>query len=293
MKLKIPCTSANLGVLFDKGGVALDAFFNEIDIMESDKTVTSIEGLGADILPIGASNLICRAIDMYFNETNQQKPQYSLKMTNNIPLSRGLGSSAACIAGGMYAANLLVGSKLSDNEIIHMAARMEGHGDNVCPAVRGGFTIYKEDQIIDAGFTDEISFILFIPKTELNTKFSRGVLPDNYPDAIIEHAKNLEWQMTTALLKKDYEKAGYIMEQDVIHQPYRKEFLPYWNDVLKGAAEAGVYGTALSGAGPTMISMCSSGQCETILNKVRNAIDIKFGLSIMRCEICKNGLTVD
>ena len=102
-----------------------------------------------------------------------------------------------------------------------------------------------------------VGFILFIPETTLNTKKSRGILPRNYDIKTTARAKKLEESMINALYDMDYEKAGSLMELDVIHQPYRKELLPYWDDVVSVAKSAGVWGTALSGAGPSMISMCS------------------------------------
>jgi len=292
MNIKVPCTSANLGVLFDKGGVALDGFCNEITVLESERFSVSVKGIGERVLPLDESNLVCSAISRYFDETGFERVIYTIEMINEIPLSRGLGSSAACIAGGMYAANVLAGSPLSNTDIIHMAARMEGHGDNVCPAVLGGFTIYDKNKITSPGYSDEIAFILYIPGTELSTTTSRGVLPKEYDVNTLKKAASLGKEMIEALEASDYEKAGSLMGRDVIHQPYRKQFIPYWDAVTETAGKAGAFGTALSGAGPSMISMCPADKCETILNNVANTIDNKYGLSIMKCEICKTGLTM-
>jgi homoserine kinase len=293
MKIKIPCTSANLGVLFDKGGVALDAFFNEITIEKSSATKISIEGLGAATLPRDKSNLVCTAISRYYQSIGRTEPFYNIHMKNSIPLSRGLGSSAACIAGGLFAANILEGNPLTTEELIHMAAEMEGHGDNVCPAILGGITLYEKDLIRSFKNTDDLSFIVYIPQSELSTKKSRAVLPKTYPVEIIEKAAFLESEMIKAFEQKDYKKAGSLMKQDVIHQPYRKILVPFWDDVIKAAENAGVYGTALSGAGPAMISFCSTSEKQTILKKISNAIDINHGLNIIGCEICEKGISSD
>lgn len=293
MNIKVPCTSANLGVLFDKGGVALDAFFNEINIEKASFTSIRIEGLGASTLPQDKSNLVCTAISRYYEIVGRPEPQYRLNMHNQIPLSRGLGSSAACIAGGIYAANILEGNLLAIEDLIHMAAEVEGHGDNVCPAILGGITLYKKNSIKSFEYSSELAFILYIPENELSTKKSRAVLPVSYQKETLETAARLEREMIDSLSKKDYAKAGSLMELDVIHQPYRKELIPFWDDVIDAARRAGAYGTALSGAGPSMISMCLASEKETILKKVHNAIDITHGLNIIGCEIFEKGLITE
>ncbi|MBN2559016.1 MAG: homoserine kinase, partial [Clostridia bacterium] len=132
--IHIPATSANLGVLFDKGAVALDVFENTIEVEKAVETKMNIQGEARDILPRGKENLVYRAIEHFYRETGRRMPGLSLDMHNGIPLSRGLGSSAACIAGGIFAANELEGGILNLNEMIMMAADLEGHGDNVCAA---------------------------------------------------------------------------------------------------------------------------------------------------------------
>ena len=290
MKIRIPCTTANLGVLFDKGGIALDAFFNDMVINEASETSIKIIGEGISSLPRDKSNLVCKAISRFYALTGTREPDYNLNMVNRIPLSRGLGSSAACIAGGLYAANAMSGYLLEENELIQIAAEMEGHGDNVCPAFMGGITLYNKDSIRSFDFSDDLAFILYIPENELSTKHSRAVLPKEYPEETKKKAELLEMEMTDALEAKDYEKAGHLMEQDVIHQPYRKKLIPFWDEVISAAGRAGVHGTALSGAGPSMISMCSKADMKTIMENLRDSIDKNHGLNIIGCEICREGL---
>ncbi|MDX1359123.1 MAG: hypothetical protein R3232_09855, partial [Clostridia bacterium] len=130
---------------------------------------------------------------------------------------------------------------------------------------------------------------LYIPKTTLNTKESRGILPSSYDSMIIRKAAELEQSMVRALIEKDYEKAGSLMELDVIHQPYRKKLIPYWDDVMNLSKAAGVWGTALSGAGPAMISMCRLDEVSEIIRKIKKRIDMGYDLSIIGCGVNTQG----
>jgi len=289
IRIKIPATTANLGVLFDKGGAALDVFSNVIEIEESDWFSIRVSGGGSEDIPTDKNNLVYRAIEFYYQQTGMQKPGLSISTYNEIPLSRGLGSSAACIAGGIFAANELAGVILSEKDIIIMAAEMEGHGDNVCAAVAGGFTVFNKNGYEKIPYGD-VGFILYIPETTLSTKKSRGILPDSYDAATFLKAKELEKAMLRALHDNDFEKAGALMEQDVIHQPYRSRLLPYWDEVIDSARESGAWGTALSGAGPTMISMCSKEKTDIIIENVKSLIDKRYKLNIIGCEVNPDGI---
>jgi homoserine kinase len=206
-----------------------------------------------------------------------------------IPLSKGLGSSAACIAGGIFAANMFEGGILSRNEIIMLSADLEGHGDNVCSAITGGFSLFSKEGITKMPSGNDIGFILYIPKATLSTEESRGILPSSYGPAVIKKALELESSMLRALIDMDYEKAGGLMKLDVIHQPYRKKLIPYWDDVMSAAEAAGVWGTGLSGAGPTMISMCSFKSIGKIVEKMKFRVDKGYNLSIIGCGVNTRG----
>ena len=290
ISVQVPATSANLGVLFDKGGVALDIFKNTISIDFSDRPTIDITGLGANYLPGNKNNLVYKAIERFYDSVGRKIPPIKLKMDNEIPMTRGLGSSAVCITGGIYAANELENRLLSEKDIVMLATEMEGHGDNVCAAITGGFSLYlgSEYQKIEAG--DEVSFILFIPDMTLCTKKSRSVLPQKYDVDTLTKAKSLEISMVRALKDKDYETAGSLMEQDVIHQPYRSTLIPYWDYIISISKKAGVWGTALSGAGPSMISICKKSNMESIVNELKVSVDKRYKLNIIGCEINTHGI---
>lgn len=290
--VKIPSTSANLGVLFDKGGVALDAFTNTIELRESEEFEFNTFGSIKANIPQNEDNLIYKAVKYFYTQTGRAMPVFSITAHNEIPFSRGLGSSAACIAGGISVANYFEGEILSKKEIIEMSAEFEGHGDNVCAAIIGGISLFSKEEYVNLPLDDDIGFIIYVPKTTLSTKKSRAILPEKYDNETLEKANNLEISMIKALKNKDYEKAGNLMEMDVLHQPYRKKLFPYWNDVLKAAKDFGVWGTALSGAGPTMISMCSKKKMHKISLNMKNSVANTYKLNIIECEINPDGITL-
>ncbi|MFO7611546.1 MAG: homoserine kinase, partial [Clostridia bacterium] len=289
--IRIPATSANLGVLFDKGAVALDVFENTIYVEKAVETKLHIQGEGRDILPYGKENLVYRAIEHFYRETGRRMPGLSLGMQNGIPLSKGLGSSAACIAGGIFAANELEGKILNLNEMIMMAAGMEGHGDNVCAALAGGIVLFEGNGFERIPEHGAAGFILFIPESTLSTKKSREVLPSEYDEQTLATARRLEHEMIRALRECDYEKAGALMQEDVLHQPYRKSLIPYWDDVISASAAAGSWGTSLSGAGPAMISICPREAVDGIAGRIKMSIDKKYGLNIIGCGVNGRGIS--
>jgi homoserine kinase len=290
--IKAPATSANLGVLFDKGGAALTIFRNTIEVGESDRFQLVVEGEGREELPGDENNLVFRAIDHFYMSVGRRPKKMKIMTHNRIPLSRGLGSSAACIAGGMTAANIMEGELLSEAEIIHMASAFEGHGDNICACVKGGVCIYENGRCLGIPGVDA-GFIIYVPAFHLETRKSRAALPETYAPGTMEKAAALEKEMIVALSAGDLEKAGMLMEKDVLHQPYRKKMRPFWDDVSRAARNAGAYGTALSGAGPSMISLCPRERLGEISAKIRSSIDKKHDLSIMLSEIDENGIETE
>lgn len=289
VRVVVPATSANLGVLFDKGGVALDVFRNTIELEVGDTSHFLIEGEGEGELPEGRDNLVYRAIERFYLEIGKKPDNFTIRTYNQIPLSRGLGSSAACIAGGMQAANELEGGPLGEKDVISMAAEMEGHGDNVCACVKGGICLFEKGSYRKVP-SPAAAFVIYIPTRRLDTKMSRGVLPGRHEKDAMKEAMRLENRMIAALESGDLEKAGATMERDVLHQPYRKKLIPFWDEVMEAARDAGVFGTALSGAGPSMVSLCALESVHEIASKIKSTIDKKHELSIMVSEINEKGM---
>jgi len=259
VRVKVPATTANLGPCFDTLGLALD-YYNIVEIAECLQGLTiQVEGEGVDLLPTDQRNLVYRAAKLVFDEVGYQPPGLRIKLVNKIPLSRGMGSSSAAIVGGIVAANAIIGNKLSTERMLELATQIEGHPDNVTPALLGGFTVasVQEGKIYTIKLLPPaIKAIVVIPNFHLPTEKARAALPKqvSLSDAVfnVNHASLLVAALATgnlALLK--------IAMQDRLHQPYRTKLIPGMNDVLAAAKDAGALATALSGAGPTLIAFAA------------------------------------
>lgn len=259
VRVQVPATTANMGPGFDCLGMALKLYnFVEMDIADSGVTI-EIEGDGADKIPRDKSNIVYIAAERVFKLANRRPPGLRIRLTNNIPLARGLGSSAAAIVGGLIAANVLVGSPLSEKELLNLATAIEGHPDNVAPALLGGIVISvkEEEDIRTVKIVPpaELKCVVAIPDFQLSTQASREVLPANVTmeDAVFNVSRTA--MLIAGLVRGDYNLLS-IGFDDRLHQPYRANLVPGMKKVFAATKLAGAKGVALSGAGPTLIAFC-------------------------------------
>lgn len=261
IKLRVPASSANMGAGFDTLGVAV-GLYNRIMIDEIPEGLQVINRDTQSFVPRDKNNLIYRAMIELFNRVGYEPKGYRIEQNSQIPMTRGLGSSSACIIGGMLAANIISGRKLSYDEIIHLAAKMEGHPDNVGPALFGGFCVSLTDgdkTIIKSSKIDSnIKFAAIIPDFFVATKKSRKVLPSkvDFQDAVynIGHASMFQ----AAMLSGDMEALGMGVK-DAMHQRYRKNYVDGMEDIFEKTYSLGSHATYLSGSGPTILSVLSGG----------------------------------
>ncbi|WP_448535573.1 homoserine kinase [Pseudothermotoga sp.] len=261
IRVRVPATSANLGPGFDAIGVAL-SIFNEVWVEESDKKLEiEIFGEGADKISKDENNLVYRSFCKVFERVNKSPKGIRLVLKNEIPLARGLGSSSAAIVAGLVAGNAYLGFPLNSEELLRMAVEIEGHPDNVAPALFGGVTICTQTPKLRCAKLPifELDVVLAVPDFEVKTADARKILPREVPfeDAKMNVA-NVAF-LITALCTKRYELLEIGM-QDRLHQPYRSKLIPGFYEVLERAREAGALGVALSGSGPTMIALTKSPQ---------------------------------
>jgi len=267
ISLKVPATTANLGPGFDTLGMALD-MYNYIAMDETGgDLIIEVTKNGAETTPKDSSNLVYKAAAMVFQEVNYKPKGLKITMQNNIPMARGLGSSGSVIVGGMVAANHISGCKLNYNQILHMATCMEGHPDNVAPALFGGIVtsaqLDKETVYRKIMPPTNLTTVVAVPEYELSTEKARSALPAEVPlhDAVynISRVSLLVW----ALINSDMELMGKVME-DKLHQPYRMRLIPGMSEVAQAAKDMGAYSFALSGAGPALIAFCTNNSAEAI-----------------------------
>lgn len=257
VRVKVPATSANMGPGFDTLGVALDMY----NIIEAEETESGLEIIAPNskgYIPKDERNLIYQAMAKVFEAADYKVKGLRIWQKSEIPMTRGLGSSSACIVGGMMAANVISGRKLGSRELIHLAAQMEGHPDNVGPALYGGFCVSlmeKDVTIVKSVKIDpRIRFALMIPDYFVATKQSREVLPEtvSFADAVynVTHASLLQ----AAFVSGDTECLKYGVK-DRLHQQYRKSYIEGMSDIFSQTYSLGSCATYLSGSGPTILSI--------------------------------------
>lgn len=282
--VKVPATTANLGPGFDTLGMALE-LYSEVT-MEETPYGLEIEaaGEGAVLLSLGADNLVYTSAMAFFAQEDYAVKGLRIRIDNGIPLSRGLGSSAAAIVGGLLAARAVSGSAMSDDDLLFLASSLEGHPDNVAPALYGGLVLSrtKADEVLyrKIPVDGDITAVVAIPDFELSTKAARLVLPEAVPRAdAIFNIGNVAL-MVCAFLTKDYALLGEAME-DRLHEPYRTPLVPGLNEVKRKARVAGAFSSALSGAGPTVIAFTDGAHSEA----VRKAMEEGFQSAGIRSEV--------
>ena len=262
--VRVPGTSANCGSGFDCLGLAV-TIHNDLDLtlLEDERLLIESSGEGAETIPTDEKNIVWKSVRLILERANfsEKFKGAIIRMENHIPMSRGLGSSAAAIVAGLFAANEIVGKPFNKNDILKFATEIEGHPDNVAPAIFGGFTV----SVVDRGQVQTFSFlpknkfklIVAVPNFHLSTRIARQVLPKSVPmkDAIFNISRAA---MLVASLIKGKDNFLSLAFDDALHQPYRRNLVPGMNEVFDAAKKAGALGVALSGAGPCLIAFSSS-----------------------------------
>ncbi|PKB79154.1 MAG: homoserine kinase [SAR202 cluster bacterium Io17-Chloro-G9] len=260
-----PASTANLGPGFDCLGMALD-IWNRLEVYPgcADSGVPTVEviGEGAEELDTGTGNLVYRAMAFLFDEASQEMPQVHLRCHNEIPLARGLGSSAAAIAGGLVAANSWCAREFdrefTSNELLEMAVTIEGHPDNVAAAMMGGLrlVVAEENQIFTApvAVPPQIRAVLFIPDHRVATGDARAVLPKNVnmADAIFNMSRT---SLLVAAMAANHPEYLAEATKDRLHQPHRQALFPAMKLLFQAAMDAGALGVFLSGSGSTVLAL--------------------------------------
>lgn len=286
IKIRVPATTANLGPGFDCLGLALKCYLNlEIEEIEGGLVIEyQGEGSGKFSAKKKEDALIWKSINLVLQKIHKDIPKKGLKIKalNSIPITRGLGSSASAIIGGIVGAAKFYDFDLTNQEILELALSLEGHMDNIVPALIGGLTLaYKTDQgeikwtRIETPL--DLQIVLAIPEFTLNTKEMRKVLPSKV--ALSEAIFNLSRSalLINALQNSHWERLVEAME-DRLHQPYRMPFVPGIEEMFSQIKQTGLAGVALSGSGPSVVSLTKKGREEAISRIMKDAF-LKEGIT--------------
>jgi len=252
MRIRVPATSSNLGCGFDSVGFAVNLYL-ELEIVESSDRWEITHSLGADI-PMDHTNLV---ISTALKIAPDLTP-HRIRMTSDIPLERGLGSSSSALVAGIELACAIGGMNLSTQVKLQLACSMEGHPDNVAPAILGGLVVstYCEG-ILEYVKMDmpDVGIVAYVPDYKMSTVAMRKVLPQELPFKEAVWASSISNVMVASLIKGDIAKAGRMMEQDRFHERYRSRLVPELVQLREIAHRYGAYATYLSGSGSVIISI--------------------------------------
>lgn len=308
ISVKVPATTANIGSGFDCLGMALP-LYNTITIEETVLPGTGIEinvindnttedDLFMEHIPMDENSIIYKAVELLYNSIGQSPSELKITVQSQIPIARGLGSSASVIVGGLLAANELLGHPADEVALLSIATEVEGHPDNVTPAIVGGLVLSSQE---DDGsilyrkleWPDEWAITVCIPDYELSTDISRSVLPEEVPmaDAVF-NAKRLG-MFIQAVNTKDAELMKYAL-QDRLHQPYRMKLVPGLEQIMENLKhEDNVLGCVLSGAGPSILIISQKNNIDKIKSIVKETWEsLNVKVNIMTLPVEPNGAQI-
>jgi len=296
VSVKVPATTANIGPGFDCLGMALP-IYNTITIEETVLPGTgveinvlsdsdSIDQLSLDHVPTDENSIVYKAVELLYNSIGQTPSELKINIQSNIPVARGLGSSSAVIVGALIAANELLGRPADEVALLSIACEIEGHPDNITPAIVGGLVISSQE---DDGsvvyrkldWPSDWAITVCVPDFELSTDIARSVLPKEVPmnDAIF-NAKRLA-MFVEAVHTKDSELMKIALH-DRLHQPYRMKLVPGLDKIIDNLRHYdNVLGCVLSGAGSSILIISEKND----LDKIKNVVKETWSNQNIKCEI--------
>lgn len=284
VSVKVPASSANVGPGFDCLGMALPIYNTitieetvlpgtgiEINIMSEEETM---DDMVFDNIPRDENNIVYKAVKMLYNSIGQEPSELKINIQSQIPIARGLGSSSSIVVGGLLAANKLLGNPADETALLAIATEVEGHPDNVAPAILGGFVLATQENdgtisYCKLNWPEEWDITVCIPDFELQTDIARSILPKEVPmqDAIF-NAKHLA-MLIQAVNAKDAKLMKTALK-DKLHQPYREKLVPGMKEIMETFKhEDGVLGCVLSGAGPSLLVISHKYDVDKIKSTVK------------------------
>lgn len=256
--VKVPATTANLGPGLDCLGMALD-IWNTLSVKIGESGI-EIRGEGRDTLQNIKSNLVLKGFEAAHDSIGVPLTTVGFVCENSVPISRGLGSSAAAIVSGLVAGNHLLGDKLDNNQILKLATEIEGHPDNVAPAILGGcqIVVANEEDILTSTIPTHptMNAVMFIPNSSVSTKEGRSVLGGAVARVDAIHNLSRVALLVNTLQSGELSNLN-VATEDRLHQPARQRVFPAMKPIMNAATQAGALGVFLSGSGPTILALCA------------------------------------
>ena len=284
VRVRVPASTANLGPGFDSLGMAFQ-LYTELTMTLADQTVIKLIGKEMEGLQADKSNLIYQTAAVLFTKAGLPVPELEIEVESDIPLTRGLGSSAAAIVGALTAANMLAGEPFSQEQLFAIASDMEGHPDNVGASFFGGVVVASMPEEGETGVPfvklpvpEGLQTLVVIPDYWLSTEEARKALPDSYSRADFVYNIGHSSLLVAAIAQGRLDLLGKAM-RDRLHQPYRAKLVPGLHEMLTEATSYGALGAALSGAGPTTLFFYSGDEQKERLLAFVEGIMAKYRIS--------------
>jgi homoserine kinase len=296
LKIKVPATTANLGPGFDAIGLALN-LFNEITVEKAPGKSTFIWH-DESILLTDEENLIITSMNYIFNKYKFTCDGYIIKsITCDIPVSRGLGSSASAIICGIVAANYLMGNTLGVEDYINISTEIEGHPDNVVPAILGGMVTSAliGDKVVYSkiNVSNEIEYFALIPNFKLSTKVAREALPKEYSPSDLAFNISRVALLVSSFNNDEFHNLRYAFE-DKMHQPYRLKLINDADKIFEKSKELMALGEFISGAGPTLLSLVHTNYSLSFESGMQSYLnDLEDNWKIKKLGVCTTGFTAE
>ena len=291
IKVKVPASTSNIGPGFDSLGLAL-SLYNHFSFKETESGLTIIGALEGEK---DTDNLVYQAMLQTFEHIGYQPRGLTIKIDSSIPISRGLGSSSTCILAGVIGGNEIAGAPLSKEQLFKLATEIEGHPDNIAPALFGGFQI----SLMDANglyhnqlqIAEGLKFIALIPDFSLSTQESRDVLPEKIPHKhAVENIGRVSL-LLSALANGRFDLLKPSLK-DSLHQPFRSNLVKGYNQVLQTSYENEALGVFLSGAGPTTMAIVT-GDNVTFESKMKDYFKVSnYNWKVIELKIDTDGAIV-
>jgi homoserine kinase len=290
-KIRVPATSANLGPGFDSLGIA----FNLYNTFTFEEIPKGLEIVGCDEYYNNEDNLIYLSMKKALADMDHRISGVRITVDSDIPISSGLGSSAACIVAGILGANELAGRPFSKDDMLRTATNIEGHPDNVAPAIFGGLvvSIMEEDEVIHNSIevARGLKFVALIPDLKISTKKARAALPKtiSLSDGIFNVSRVS--LLISALSNGKFELLKYGLE-DKFHQPYRSKLIPDFDEIMAICQEHKAIGTFLSGAGPTILALIDEDNNNFVQGITKDLKPLKNTWTVKELELDLEGASV-
>jgi homoserine kinase len=288
IRVRIPATTANMGPGFDSLGMALK-LYNEIEV-EPKNGETLISNNGIQSKEDYKENLIYISMVKAFEKYNYKYNGFTINVSKcDVPFSRGLGSSATCIVGGIVAANVFMGNIMSMDDIIDLSTEIEGHPDNVVPAAVGGMVVSLKNMgkvsYSKVKTPKKLKFAAIIPNFQVSTELSRGVLPKSYlkEDCVFNISRVA--MLISAICNGETDKLRECFD-DRIHQPYRKSLIKNSEEIFSKVKELGAVGEFISGSGSTLMAVIDGNE-ETFkrnLNSFLNKFEDEWQVLLLETD---------